>query len=233
LSDSNGWPPFSTLDSASLPVKIAEVLRAAIVGGRLKAADQVVESRLARQMGVGQNAVREALHSLQFQGFVRKVPNVGTYVTKLSPRDIDEIYRLRMELEPLAIYWAREKDRPDNHDLALLNKHLDDCAAAAGSNDLACYALSDTELHRCLWSMSGNRCLEKCLELIAVPQLSGNLLDAGGPLQLDLQALARQHREWIEAIRTKPPRLAYIHSRNVISSFWGQFESAMNRSDVQ
>lgn len=117
MSNTNGWPAFSTLGSASVPERIVQVLRGAILGGRLKTADQVVESRLARQMGVGQNAVREALHTLEFQGFVRKVPNIGTFVTTLSRHDVDEIYRLRMELEPLAVYWAREKDRPNERDL--------------------------------------------------------------------------------------------------------------------
>lgn len=228
MSNSNGWPAFSTLGSASLPARIAEILRAAIVGGRLKAADQVVESRLAKQMGVGQNAVREALHTLEFQGFVRKVPNIGTFVTKLSRNDIDEIFLVRMELEALAVYWAREKDRPDDHDLARLGKHLDDCAAGACAGDFAAYALADTEFHRTLWNLAGNRYLEKCLDLIAVPQLSGKLLDCNGPCELDLHALVRQHRDWIGVIRAKPPRLAYIYTRNLISSFWGQVESAIN-----
>jgi DNA-binding GntR family transcriptional regulator len=228
LSDTNGWPLISTLGPASRPESIATVLRAAIVGGRLKAADQVVESRLARQMGVGQNAVREALHALEFEGFVRKARNVGTFVASLSRRDVDEIYRMRMELEALAVYWAREKDRPNESDLVEIHRHLDDCAAAAGANDLAAYALADIQFHRRLWTMAGNTYLEKCLEVVAVAQLSGNLFDCGGPLNLDLTALVAQHREWIEVIRAKPPRLAYIYTRNLISSFWGQVETAMS-----
>ena len=230
MSVSNGWSAFSTLNSASVPERIAEILRAAILGGRLKPAAQVVESRLAKQMGVGQNAVREALHALEFQGFVRKVPNIGTFVTNLSRSDVDEIFRMRMELEALAVYWAREKDRPNEQDLARLRKHLDDCDAAARAGDLAAYALADAEFHRCLWKMAGNSYLEKCLELVAVPQLSATLLDVNGPLKLDLTALVQQHREWTEVLRTKAPRLAYIYTRNLISSFWGQVESAMGAS---
>jgi DNA-binding GntR family transcriptional regulator len=227
LSDTNGWSLFSTLNSASLPQRIADTLLAAIVGGRLKPGGQIVESRVARQMGVGQNAVREALHALEFQGFVRKAPNIGTFVTRLSRRDIDEIYCMRMELEALAIYWAREKDRPTESDLLRINQHLDHCAAAARAGDSIAYSRGDTELHRCLWRMAGNSYIEKCLELVAVPQLSGTLLDCNGPLKLDLNDLLRQHREWIEVLRAKPPRVAYIYTRNLICSFWGQVEKAM------
>jgi DNA-binding GntR family transcriptional regulator len=227
VSDSNGWSAFSTLNSVSLPDKIAAVVRAAIVRGRLRAADQVVESRLAKKMGVGQNAVREALHTLEFEGFVRKVPNIGNFVTRLSRSDIDEIFRLRIELESLAVYWAREKDRPNVDDRAQLSKHLDDCETAARVGDFSAYALADTEFHRCLWKTSGSSHLEKCLGLVVVPLLSGALFDSGGPSRLDLDGLIAQHRDWVEALATKPPRLAYIYTRNLLSSFWGQLEKAV------
>ncbi len=227
MSDSNGWSTFSTLDQASLPEKIAAVVRAAIVRRRLQAADPVVESRLAKKMGVGQNAVREALQTLEFEGFVRKVPNIGNFVTKLSPRDVDEVFRLRIELEALAVYWAREKGRPNADDLARLGRHLDDCAQAARAGDFAAYALADTEFHRCLWKTAGSVYLEKCLALAAVPLLSGALFDSNGQPQLDLNALVGQHREWIEFIAAKPPRVAYIYTRNLIAAFWGQLQTAL------
>jgi DNA-binding GntR family transcriptional regulator len=233
LSDSNGWSAFSTLNSASLPDKIAAVVRAAIIRGRLKAAEPVVESRLAKKMGVGQNAVREALQTLEFEGFVRKIPNIGNFVTKLSPGDVDEIFRLRMELEALAVYWAREKDRPNAQDMAQLAEHLDECAAAARAGDFSAYALADTEFHRCLWKTSGSSYLEKCLELVVLPLLSGALFDPGGPLKLDLDALLSQHREWLDVLGSKPPRVAYIYTRNLICSFWGQVESAIGPTSTQ
>jgi DNA-binding GntR family transcriptional regulator len=228
LSHSNGWPTLSTLDSASRPDRIAELLREAIRTGRFPRGSQVVESRFAKQLGVGQNAVREALHRLEFEGFVSKIPSVGTFVTTLSRHDVDEIYRMRIELEALAVYWAREKNRPSGDDLRQINEYLDDAARAARTGDLIAYARADTQLHRYLWKMAGNHYLEKCLELVAVPQLSCALLESEGPLKLDLESLAARHREWVEAIRTQPPRVAYIHTRKRLSDFWGDVEVAMN-----
>lgn len=230
MSDSNGWPALAALDAASLPERIATLLREAILDGRLPRGGQVVESRLARQLGVGQNAVREALYKLQFEGFVNRVPNLGTFVATLSRRDVDDVFRLRIELEALAVYWAREKGRPDASDFERLSQHLEDAARAAHAGDLTAYVRADIELHRCLWEMAGNQSLAKCLELIAVPQLSCRLLESQGTLQLNLEALAATHRQWLEAIRAKPPRVAYIHTRNILSVFWGEVESAMNNN---
>ncbi len=220
------------MDSSSRPDRIAELLRDAIMAGRFGRGSQIVESRFARQLGVGQNAVREALHRLEFEGFVHKLPNVGTFVATITERDLDEIYRMRIELEALAVYWAREKDRPDGADLERLSQHLDDAARAAGRDDLSAYAQADTSFHRCLWSLAGNKYLEKCLEVVAVPQLSCRLLAVKSALKLDLNALVAAHRNWLEAIRTKPPRVACIFTRNFLSDLWGEVESAMRAANV-
>jgi DNA-binding GntR family transcriptional regulator len=228
MSNSNGWPAFSNLDSVSLPERISGLIRDAILSGRFPRQSQVVESRIAKQLGVGQNAVREALHLLEFEGFVNKVPNLGTYVAAISRHGVDEIYRMRIELESLAVYWAREKGRPHGDDHALLSQHLDAASQAARANDIAAYARADTQFHRRLWKMAANSYLEKCLELVAVPQLSCKLLESDGPLNLDLERMVQKHREWVEAIGSKPPRVAYIYTRNLLSAFWGEVEKAMS-----
>lgn len=207
------------------------MLRDAILTGRFARGFQIVESRFAKQLGVGQNAVREALHRLEFEGFVHKVPNVGTFVAAISGRDLDAIYRMRIELEALAVYWARENNRPNDGDLETLSQHLDEAAQAARRDDLSAYARADTGFHRCLWKMAQNAYLERCLELVAIPQLSCKLLETAGPLKLDLNRLAAKHCAWVEAIRTKPPRVAYIYTRNLLSEFWGQVETAMHAAD--
>lgn len=232
-NDQNGWTALSDIDSSSRPDRIAELLRDAITTGRFHPGSQIVESRFARQLGVGQNAVREALHRLEFEGFVHKLPNVGTFVATITGHDLDQIYRMRIELEALAVYWAREKDRPGDADLARLSQHLDDAAQAARCSDLSAYAQADTAFHRCLWSMAGNKYLEKCLEVVAVPQLSCRLFDVERALQLDLDALVAAHRKWLDVIRTKPPRVALIFTRNLLSDLWGEVESAMRNANLR
>ncbi|MGC8794832.1 MAG: GntR family transcriptional regulator, partial [Bryobacteraceae bacterium] len=58
--------------------------------------DAVQELRMARQYGVSQTTVREALTRLESAGFVRRVPNVGTFVTQLSVDELREHLRLRL-----------------------------------------------------------------------------------------------------------------------------------------
>lgn len=78
-------------------------LREAIVNGTLKAGDPLVQGDLAVELGVSITPVREALRDLSAEGLVRLTPNRGTFVQKLDLGDIEEVYELRIVLEPLMV----------------------------------------------------------------------------------------------------------------------------------
>jgi DNA-binding GntR family transcriptional regulator len=84
----------------------------AILSGVIQPGEAIVESKVAQQLGAGVPLVREALIELEHQGYVQKVPYKGTTVTKLEPREVEKIFRLRTELESLAIEWARKNVTP-------------------------------------------------------------------------------------------------------------------------
>ena len=88
--------------------QIAGSIRAMIVAGDLKPGDRVVESRIAREIGVGQPTVREALVALEHQGLVVRKANQGCVVTVLTRAEISQILRVREQLEGMAIELAIE-----------------------------------------------------------------------------------------------------------------------------
>src|SRR6266849_10237349 len=100
---------FQQLEPVSLPERAANALKDAFFSGHLKPGDAIVEREVARQMKVGTPVVREALIALQGQGFVRRVTNTGTFVTKFDPEEVRQLYTLRIELEALAFEWARTR----------------------------------------------------------------------------------------------------------------------------
>lgn len=82
--------------------KVQERIRNAIWNGRLKPGDRIVEMQLARELGVSQAPVREALRELEQKGLVVARPRRGTFVTTPSPKSIRELYSLRLALEQFA-----------------------------------------------------------------------------------------------------------------------------------
>lgn len=92
---------------------VAAGLRAAIVGGRLRAGQKLNLDELARQFGVSRMPVRDALKLLESEGLVRIYPYRGIEVSTLNPDDIDELFGLREVLEQTAAARAIERLTPD------------------------------------------------------------------------------------------------------------------------
>jgi DNA-binding GntR family transcriptional regulator len=59
---------------------VFESLREAIILGRLKPGERLMEIQLAEEMGVSRTPVREAIRKLELEGFVVMVPRKGAYV---------------------------------------------------------------------------------------------------------------------------------------------------------
>src|SRR5215218_8861306 len=89
--------------------RVSELIKDAILSGKLEAGDRIVEMKLAADLAVGTTAVREALFELEAQGFVTRFTNKGTFVTKLSKEDVAQILTVRRELEGLAVQLLEER----------------------------------------------------------------------------------------------------------------------------
>src|SRR5437870_9159036 len=99
------------IQATSKKDQVVAAIKDAILSGAIEPGDQIVESRMAQQLGSGIPLVREALIALEHQGVVQKTPYKGTTVTKLEPKQIREIFQLRVELEPRATKWAKDTAR--------------------------------------------------------------------------------------------------------------------------
>jgi DNA-binding GntR family transcriptional regulator len=80
-------------------VAATEVIRSAIVDGRLHPGQRLKEEELARELGISRTPVREALLMLQAEGLVDASPNRGAKVRTHSAQDLDDLYQLRALLE--------------------------------------------------------------------------------------------------------------------------------------
>src|SRR5260370_13256179 len=101
---------------------------------------------MAEQLGSGIPLVREALVALEHQGFVERTPYKGTTAMKLEPRQIQEIFQLRVVLEALAIEWA--KDNVPAEAIKELHSLIKKQERAASALALDQFYQSDLNCHR-------------------------------------------------------------------------------------
>src|SRR5215471_14955038 len=111
---------FERIEPVSKKTRVVYMLRQAILSGAVKGGEQIVESKLAQEFGVGQGLVREALIELEHHGFVQRTPFTGTTVPTLTIEDAQQIFEVRIELEPLAFKLAVR--HAGEKDVAILNQ---------------------------------------------------------------------------------------------------------------
>ncbi|MBW2062809.1 MAG: GntR family transcriptional regulator [Deltaproteobacteria bacterium] len=66
------------------------------------------ERVLATSLGVSRTPLREAIHRLVSEGFLKVVPRKGVYIVKLSKQEVIEILLVRAVLEGMAVRLATE-----------------------------------------------------------------------------------------------------------------------------
>jgi len=205
----------------SLPETVAGKLRDAILSNRLRPGQRLVEQKLAAHFGIGQPTLREALHELEAQGFVRKSPKRGTYITDLSAEEYRQTHDVRMALESLAV----ERAAPNVTAEALrdIEQCLKQLAAAARQPDLTRFHKSDMDFHKVIWRLTGNDCLFQTLERITFGLFAFALLGrpAGGT-RPDLLAAIEQHRSILEGLGTRDPEIARATFVRATVQFWKQ-----------
>lgn len=188
-------PIFAEIAPLTLTERVANAIKDSFFSGQLKPGDPIVARSLARQMKVGPSLVREALISLQGQGFVRRVVNTGTYVSKFSAEELQELYALRVELEVLAFQWARE--RATKADLKELRGLVGAVVQAGESGDRRAFQEHDYEFHRRCWSLAGNSYLFDMLERLMAPLFAFAVFASHSPLTA---AMGREHYKLIDAL---------------------------------
>ena len=87
-------------------VAVYDAIRKEIVDGKLKPGQKIVMRSLAKQFGLSEIPVREAIRKLESDGFVEFTPHVGAVVTTIDEKEFVETYLIRIELEALATRLA-------------------------------------------------------------------------------------------------------------------------------
>jgi DNA-binding GntR family transcriptional regulator len=192
---------------SAIPQQVATFVHDLIVAGELKPGDRVVESRLARSMGIGHPTVREALVALEHQGLVVRKANQGCVVTTLTPKEIQQILEVRSHLEVVAVELAAGNATPP--ELEALAGAANDMRAAGQAGDIEQFYKCDLNFHDTLWRMSENPFLVRSLTQLMVPLLAfcmlKNLRHYG---YLDMVQSADAHAEIAAAVATGDKKLA-------------------------
>jgi DNA-binding GntR family transcriptional regulator len=154
-----------------------------ILERHVRPGQKLSDVRISQELGVSRTPVREALQRLVQEGVVRVEANRGFYVMSFSPKDVEEIYDLRVALEPMALELAIPRLHPGVLVESLSELDLLDARSRVAGTEEERMAIAadflniDRAFHRMIAERADNSRMQSALEglwaQIAVFQTAG------------------------------------------------------------
>jgi DNA-binding GntR family transcriptional regulator len=176
-------------------------IRRAIMGGRYPPGTQLKEEHLAEVMGVSRTPVRSALQRLVGDRLLRSEANRGVFVAEWTTRDVQDVFELRLLLEPHAAGLAAV--RADQHQIEGLRVHTDRmeaCTRPSFRDHLQEIQEQNHAFHNLILEASGSSRLKSMAAgLTDMPMIIGTFYFYS---EADMQHSIQHHRELIAAIES-------------------------------
>jgi len=192
-------PAFSSIQVPDLVGVVEAQLQQAILSGRIAPGERIVEAELARQMGVSRAPVREAARRLESLGLLISRPRHGFAVRTVSPKQVNDLYEVRIQLELLGASLACT--RATDAELAQLDARVDDMVERAEILSSPERVALDLDFHFAISALSGNHYLHRLFDNMQteVRMFLALSEDSYG----DLKALAETHRPIAKAMMAR------------------------------
>lgn len=181
--------------ASSLRDSVTQALRARIVTGELPPGTRVVERQLAEQLGVSRVPVREALRSLEREGFVEERATRGMVVRRLDPEDVEMLFAVRESLE--AVLAQRLVAVLDDAGLAALDDLVDRAEGHADAGRPALAVAANADFHSALVELARSSVLSSIIEPV-----SGRMAWLLNQ-HTDPAAMIAEHRSIVSALRSR------------------------------
>lgn len=200
-----------------LKEQLAAQLREAIIDGRLEPGQRVIEGTWAREFGVAQASVREAINILIAEGLLTKDSGHSARVTSYSEDDVTGLYQIRAVLEGLAAYLIAQQ----KVDVERLERELDGMESAIRARDVRKVLKHDLDFHLAMSELSGNPFLYESAKRVLVPLFAFVLLRVlkNGQGAEAWEADLPRHRRMVELIREGDPVIAEHYVRRSYQQF--------------
>jgi DNA-binding GntR family transcriptional regulator len=184
--------------------EVRDAIIGAILGGEFPPGERIVETRVARQLGVSQTTVREALREIEQLGMIYSVPNRGVIVRPLTRRDVIEMYEMRALLEGHAARLAAPRLRDEDADELEALTH--EMVRLAEMGDVREMIMRDVAFHTRICALADHALLARLWSTVN-PHL-WTYIAVRGLLHLPPTRVARRHFDVLKALRSRDPERA-------------------------
>jgi DNA-binding GntR family transcriptional regulator len=183
--------------------QVYQALLAQILSPGVSPGDRITIDAVARELGVSQTPIREALHRLENEGIVVRNHLSGYRVAApITRQEFEDLVELRLLLEPAIARRAAERiGLEDLGGLRALNDSMVTSAAEGQGSGYATFARLDAELHDRIADGAGNQVMRTALNRL---HTHVRLFRLNYNFQITSQAI-QEHEAVLEAIGARDP----------------------------
>jgi len=203
-------------DSRTVNETVYRRIREFVLAGGVPIGARLDERALSEQLAVSRTPVRDAIAKLASEGLVDYRPHQGSFVRRLTVKEVNDLYVLRQELEGLAVRLAMTHATPAF--VAELREIVEGSEEALSRRDLVAFAAHDHRMHELFASRSQNAALVDVLARIdSLIRMARNLANQHPGLpettdqerhvllraveESDVEAAVKSMRQHIESVR--------------------------------
>lgn len=195
-----------TYEKQSLSDIVVSYVKNRILSGVLKSGDKLIEADISSELSTSRAPVREAMRILNEQGIVSFSPRRGNQVLEMSPKEVLEVFEIRITLEIQILHQLatqsilQEKDYQELHNLTM---QMQNGERQCSKDEERVFLLNtlDLSFHRYLWNASESSRRAQILEglfyqlLIVMNQ---DIVSLG-----TFEEKAQEHLRILNALKTK------------------------------
>lgn len=208
--------PITGQESAEQKNDAYSRLRSLLLGGEVRPGQKLSHRTLAKDLGLSRSPVREALLALEGEGLIEHRPQSGVYLREIGPRELDELYDMRVLVEPYAA--ERAARLADASHLERLGRVCEEFVKVVGNANFDHWIMVpenrrrlstlDREFHTTILAAADNAVARGFFENAQVLSLvvSWNFMQADAATLADRAIrTAREHAEIHDAIHQRDP----------------------------
>jgi DNA-binding GntR family transcriptional regulator len=209
--------------------EVYDVLLKQLMSLEIKPGERIGVDKLARDLGVSQTPIREALTQLEAQGLVVKVHLSGYRAApQLTRKQFDDLCELRLLLEPAAAAKAAElMSAGELDDIVALTKRMTEPAPGDPQSAYNAFAQNDARFHAAIAKASQNELL---YDVISHQRVHLHLFRLQFYARVTQDAVV-EHAKILEAFRRKEPAAAAAAMRSHIETAHARFKDVYKSYD--
>ncbi len=206
----------------TLAERVFEIVRERIAKGDLAGDEPIRQDALAGELGISKIPVREALGRLEQEGLLVSHANRGYVVQSMSSEQADEIFALRLSIEPRAAACAARAATEPERKRA---RDAFDALENAAERNLADVAVKNRDFHTQLVRPGGRLLTTQLVERLAIlaeRYVVAHLKPAGRDARAHLEHRALLEA-WLDRDEKRVESLLAFHIEGTLHDLRTQF----------